>query len=251
MSGGRLPLRLVPPRCHRAEWMDREGNTRDDLEAALSDIAMANRYLGGVAALLDAAGPHLKPYADANAVEILDVGTGGADLPEALVRHARRRGIAVRVTAVDLDPTTAAVAAQWVVGEPAIRVVRADARRLPFRERTFDLVCASLFLHHFLEDEIVSLLRGMAAACRGIVLVNDLQRHRVPWAFIAAASRLTRRHPMFVHDAPLSVLRGFTGDELARLGGRAELRDVRVGRHWPFRLVLTARPPARPGGEPA
>jgi SAM-dependent methyltransferase len=222
--------------------MDRAGNSRNDLEAALSDIALANRYLGGVAALLAAAAPHLAPSPPERTLEILDVGTGGADLPQALVRHARDRGATVRVTAVDLDPATASVAASRVRGEPAIRVVRADARRLPFRERTFDLVCASLFLHHFRDDEVVAILRRMAAACRGVVLVNDLQRHRVPWAFIAAAARLTMRHPMFVHDAPLSVLRGFTETELAALGARAGLRNVRVDRRWPFRLVLTANP---------
>lgn len=222
--------------------MDRAGNTRSDLEAALSDIALANRYLGGVAALLSGAGPLFASSPEGAVVEVLDVGTGGADLPEALVRHGRRRGTEVRVTAVDLDPETAIVAAGRVGGEKAIRVVRADAHRLPFRDRSFDLVCASLFLHHFPENDIVSILRCMAAACRGIVLVNDLQRHRVPWAFIATAARLTRRHPMFVHDAPLSVLRGFTASELAALAARAGLRDVSVTRRWPYRLLLTARP---------
>jgi len=222
--------------------MDSTGNPRASLEAALADIALANRYLGGVSALLGAVEPLLRPGLHRGTLEILDLGTGGADLPEALARRAQDLGTGVRISAVERDPATAQIAAHRVSGQPAIRVIRADAFRLPFRERAFDLVCASLFLHHFSEDEIVILLRNAARVCRGIVLVNDLRRHRVPWAFIGTASRFTFRHAMFVHDAPLSVLRGFTSDELASLARTAGLSDVTVRRRWPFRLVLTGRP---------
>ena len=43
---------LVPARRHDAEWMDRPDNTFEDLDAALRDIAWANRRLGGRRALL-------------------------------------------------------------------------------------------------------------------------------------------------------------------------------------------------------
>jgi SAM-dependent methyltransferase len=220
--------------------MDRSGNSIEDLEAALADIAIVNRRLGGEKVLLDAAGPYLRPPEDGRPLEILDVGTGGADLPAALLREARASGIAARVAAIELDPKTAAIAGRRV--EPGLHVVRADAFRLPFRDRRFDLVCASLFLHHFSEEEGARLLRGLARVCRGTILVNDLERHVVPWAFIAVAARLTGRHPMFVHDAPLSVLRGFTRSELASIAERAGLREIRVEARWPFRLVLTGAP---------
>lgn len=231
---------LVPPRSRRAEWMDRSGNAIEDLEGALADIALVNRRLGGAKVLLDAARPYLRPPEDGRPLEILDVGTGGADLAAALLRAARGRGVAARVAAIEIDPATAAIARRRE--EPGLRVVRADAFRLPFRERGFDLVCASLFLHHFSEEDGTSLLRGFARVCRGAILVNDLERHLVPWAFIAAAARLTRRHPMFVHDAALSVLRGFTRSELLSIAERAGLREIRVRARWPFRLVLAARP---------
>ena len=78
------------------------------------------------------------------------------------------------------------------------------------------------------------------------VLINDLERHLVSWAFISLAARITRRHPMFVHDAPLSVLRGFTRDELlASPGGRARERATVAEAH-----PLPA-PPDDPGAERA
>lgn len=233
---------FVPPRSRRAEWMDRSGNSLEDLEGALADIAIVNRRLGGAKVLLDAVRPWLRASRDGRPFEILDVGTGGADLALALLRAARAEAVEARVAAIEIDAATAAVARRRE--EAGLRVVRADAFRLPFRDRQFDLVCVSLFLHHFPEEEGVRLLRGLARVCRGVIVVNDLARHLVPWAFIAVAARLTRRHPMFVHDAPLSVLRGFTRSELLSIAERAGLRDIRVRARWPFRLVLTARPAA-------
>lgn len=231
---------FVPARSRRPERMDRSGNSIEELEGALRDIAIVNRRLGGAKVLLDAAGPFLRPTGHDGPLEILDVGTGGADLAVALLGETRRAGIDARITGIEIDPVTAEIAGRR--RGPRLHVVRADAFRLPFRDGQFDLVCASLVLHHFSEEEGARLLGVLARVCRGTVLVNDLERHLVPWAFIAVVARLTRRHPMFVHDAALSVLRGFTPSELASIAETAGLRAIRVETRWPFRLVLTAAP---------
>jgi hypothetical protein len=50
---------------------------------------------------------------------------------------------------------------------------------------------------------------------------------------------MTRRHPMFVHDAALSVLRGFTKGELLAAARDAGVPDATVKRRLPYRLLLT------------
>src|SRR5262249_21553132 len=172
-------------------------------------------------------------------IEVLDVGTGTGDLPLAMVRTGRNLRLAVRVTAVDIDATTARAAAAFTSGEGSVRILRADATALPFRESSFDVVTCSMFLHHFPPDDVVRLLSSFRRLARRAVLVNDLRRHRIPWAFIAVASRMTFRHPMFVHDAPLSVLRGFTDEEMRSAARAAGDDHATVRRLWPFRLVLT------------
>jgi 2-polyprenyl-3-methyl-5-hydroxy-6-metoxy-1,4-benzoquinol methylase len=232
----------VPARRLDAEWMDRPGLAADEIEGALRDIRWVNRLLGGRHALLGpldrlfAATPPDRP------VDLLDVGTGGGDLPLAMVRHGLRRGRRVRVTAVDSDPCAVRVAARHAAGCRQVRVLRADAERLPFREGAFDGVTASMFLHHFDHAGVVRLLRDFARLARRVVVVNDLRRHAVPWLFIAAVSRLTWRHRVFRHDSPLSVLRGFTEEELLRAAREADAGRASVDRRWPFRLVLTVAP---------
>lgn len=218
--------------------MDRPGNSRADLAGALADIRFVNRWLGGRRVLLDALRPYLAAPGTAP-LEILDVGTGAADLPIEIVRLARRSGRAIRVTAMDTDPVTAAIATEAARDYPEIGVIVADAFDLPFPERAFDLVTASLFLHHFDEEAAARLVAGFRRVARRAVVVNDLRRHRLPWAFITLASRLTGRSRMFRHDAPLSVLRGFTDAELAAVASESGSRRFSLERRWPFRLLLT------------
>ena len=229
----------VPPRRHDAEWMDRPDNPPEALHAALADIRRVNRWLGGRAALLHAARPWLAAAPAHRPYDVLDVGTGAGDLARDLVALGRAVDREVRVTAIDRDPLTCRIAREDTGPESGVTVVRADAFAPPFPAAAFDLVTASLFLHHFRPADVVRLLATFRRLARRAVLVNDLRRHRLPWAVILLVAHLTRRHPMFVHDAPLSVLRGFTVAELQAAAVASGAGDARVQRRWPYRLLAT------------
>lgn len=234
-----MPSVFVPARRFDPEWMDRTDNTPEDLNGALDDIRAVNRFLGGSKTLVDAVRPFLLARTGGPPLSILDIGTGGADLPLALVAQARRVDRGIRIVAVDRDEVTLDYARRKTSEVPEIELLAADAFDLPFAPGSFDLVTASLFLHHFTPDEAVSLLSSFRRIARGAVLINDLERHIVPWAFIALLARVTRRHPMFVNDAPLSVLRGFTRDELLAAARDAGAGDATVVDRHPYRLLLT------------
>lgn len=229
----------MPARRYDPEWMDRSDNLPADLTGALDDIRLVNRYLRGSGILVAAVRPFLAALGPGETLGVLDVGTGGADLPLDLVAEAKRLRRNIRITAVDRDPITLDYARRMTAGTPEIEVLAADAFELPFPPTSFDLVTASMFLHHFTENDAVRLLSGFKRLAKSAVLVNDLERHLVSWAFISLAARITRRHPMFVHDAALSVLRGFTRKELAELARRAGAREATVRKKIPYRLLLT------------
>ena len=236
-----MPSPFVPARRFDPEWMDRTDNTPEDLNGALDDIRSVNRFLGGSKILVDAVRPLLLATRDGEPLSVLDVGTGGGDLPLDLVGEARRLGRRIRIVAVDRDAVTLNYARRKTSDVPEIELHAADAFELPFAPASFDLVIASMFLHHFAHDDAVRLLSDFRRLARRTVLINDLRRHVVPWAFIGLAARLTRRHPMFVHDAALSVLRGFTEDELLAAACEAGDDGATVTSVLPFRLLLAMR----------
>ena len=229
-----------PRRRHDPEWMDRTDNDAADVEEALRDLALSHRRMGGARVMTRALDPWLTASPPKGTLELLDVGAGGADLCEAMIGRARDLGRVLRVVALDRDPAAVEFAARERTAGTGIDFVRADAFALPFRAGSFDFVTASLFLHHFRPDDVVRLLTGFLSLARRAVIVSDLRRHRVPWLFLMLVSRATGYGPMFVHDAPLSVLRGFTPAELLEAARAAGSAQARVARRWPFRLVLTA-----------
>lgn len=201
------------------ELMDDPGVDPAELARSLAYIRAVNRRLGGCAALLG----RLERWSASwtGPVTLLDVATGSADLPLAACEWARRRGLNLRVTGVDLHEGTLAEARRLTKSEPEIELVRGDALRLEdqFGPGSFDYVHAGLFLHHLDEPDIVRVLRGMWRVARRGVIWNDLVRSR---AGLAVIHLLTIGRPRMIrHDARVSVRAGFTRDEAVELAARA------------------------------
>ena len=179
---------------------------------------------------------------------LLDIATGAADLPIAAARWAKSAGIDLRITAVDLHPTTVELARERVaasgVGD-AIDVEQADAFGLVERYgvASFDYVHAGLFLHH-LENEVrvLTMLAMMDRLAREGVFWNDLVRSRVGYAFIWLMT--LGREEMVRHDARVSVLAGFTPREARDLAERAGLENWSFGWNlFTHRFTVAARKP--------
>ena len=95
-------------------------------------------------------------------LQIVDVGSGGGDLLRQIAGWARRRGIAVQLTGIDLNPYAARAAAESTPKELGITWVTGDA--VVYRpEKPMDIVVSSLLAHHLEDEEIVALLRWMEA----------------------------------------------------------------------------------------
>ncbi len=212
------------------------------LRGNLHDLARVNRRLGGAALSIRAVDALA---ADRSALDIVDVGTGGADIPVALLEHAARTGRAWRVTGVDGRPEVLAAAAatdRHLTATPGLSLHVGDGRGLAFADDAFDVAHTSLVVHHLDPDGVVLLLGEMARVARIGVVVNDLVRGRLALAGAWALTRVATRNRYTRHDAPLSVRRAYTRAELERLVGDAGLTvvdrfDGFAGHRWAITAV--------------
>src|SRR4051794_15956901 len=209
-----------------AELLDGELLDPDALVGNLRDLARINRLTGGTRLSQRA----LASLDDSTDVAfVLDVGTGGADIPVALLAAARRAGRPLSITATDSRTEVLAAAR---VARPALERIPdltlsvADGRGLPFRDGSFDVAHASLVLHHLEPDDAIAFLCELRRVARVGVVVNDLVRGRLAWlggwllVHAIATSRFTR------HDGPLSVRRAYSRAELDELVAAAGLQPV-------------------------
>jgi SAM-dependent methyltransferase len=202
------------------------GVAEGEARRSLRDLRFVNRWLGGRRALLEAVLPHLRAGG-----RLLDVGCGSADLPAFL---ARRGPSPLLVVGLDRK----ALHLREAPGE--VQGVLADVRALPFPPRSFDVVTASLFLHHFDAPELPRLLRALHGLCRGVLVVNDLHRAHVPYWFGRFAFPLVFASRVSVHDGLVSIRRGFRPGDLREAFQEAEIPRVRVERRFPYRLIAVA-----------
>lgn len=232
---------LTPKRIYEEELLDAGEGTDNDVAQSLADLRRINRFLGGKKVVLQA----ILSCLDGTRLErisLLDVGTGSADLPMTVAESCNARGLETFIAAVDISERNLRVSRAQLGVSPEIELVRADSLRLPFAARSFDFVTASLFLHHFRDDDVVRLLADFGRIARRAVIVNDLIRNLVPYYFTRLAGPILATSFLTRNDAPVSVLRGFTTDEMRDLASRAGLRVRELKRVFPYRLSMVAEP---------
>jgi len=230
-------LAPIPRREGVVELLDRPDNSDEEVHGNLRDLEWFNRHLGGVRTIL----LHLNRMVGDRSptpLTILDIATGGADIPRALCRWARRRRLAVTIEAIDRNEQILAAAREWSADYPEIRLRRAEAPPLPYPDRSFDYVTSSLFFHHLTEAQGIRLLQEMRRIGRRGVIVNDLLRSRLACLLTAITTRLLSANRLTRHDGPMSVLRGFRPEELLHMATEAGLGDASVSLHSWFRIAL-------------
>jgi len=228
-------------RSYEKEMMDLPGQPRELLEQDLRNLRVINRYLGGAAnvvrGLRRAVGSH-----ELESFSLLDVATGSADIPLAVLAWAKKNRIGARIVACDADPVTAENAAALCGRVPEITVMRADAFAPPCAPESFDFVLASQFLHHFPEPQIVALLKSWSQVARKAIIVSDLVRHPLAYYGISLLARVCTSNVMTLTDAPLSVKRAFTVAEWRELLHEAGVGPFQLFAGVPFRVMALISP---------
>lgn len=225
--------------------MDQPGLDRVQHDAALRGLTRIHQWSGLVGRFWKPIRSFLKQRLEQqqtlqreSTFRIMDVGCGDGYLTRRLAARARRDGWAVEFALCDFSETAIELASQRCMEESVAatcHVVDVLKDDLP---GSADVVVCSLFLHHFSESEVVTILRRMNAA-GGLVIIEDLRRTRLGYWLAVIVVRLLSRSPVVHFDGPVSVTNAFTIDEMRSLCQQAGLANFSFVRRWPQRFVLT------------
>lgn len=215
------------------EWMDNLDVAPAALAENLRDLRRLNVLLGWTRSVVQAVAQVVRRER-LREFRLLDVATGSADIPLAISHWAHRHGLRAYVVASDIHPTMLMVAAEYRRGAD-LALVRHNALLAPFKPGSFHIATCNLSLHHFPPQQAAILLRELGRVAEHVI-VTDLRRSRAAyWSALVLASLL--RHKLTRHDAPISVLRSYTGEELRALAAEAGL-EATVRPLFPFRMLL-------------
>ena len=227
-------------RARLREKMD-EPCSRAELRACLQDLARLNRWFLAARPIL-AWLRSLDLQRLGRPAALLDVGCGYGDLLRRVERWAAARGVAMKLTGIDLNPDAIAIATEATDGAGSIAWVASDVFTYAPAQPP-DLIVSSLFTHHLDDDELVRFVGWMEARAGLGWCINDLFRAPVPYHLLAVFAKVTRLHAFVQHDGPVSIARAFRPEDWRGICARAGLKEheVTIRAYTPARLCVMRR----------
>lgn len=227
-------------RAQLTELMD-EPCSRAEMHACLRDLERVNRWLLGYRPTLHWL-KSLNLARCAEPVRILDVGCGYGDTLRTIERWARDRRIEVELTGLDLNPDSAAIAAEATTSQSRIGWVTADVFTYAPRPAPH-IVISSLFTHHLTDRAVCAFVRWMEGNTQIGWFINDLTRAPIPYYLFGWFARAMRLHPFVQHDGRVSIARGFIPNDWRTLCVEAGLSEsqIEIRGFTPGRLCVSRR----------
>lgn len=226
-------------RSDKLEHIDTGAYTAAEYESCIEELQLVNRWMGDAHTLKRTLFREIDAQSLKN-FSILDVGAGSGELLRVTAGWARQTGRRLSAVGLELNQRSAESINEESDRFDEITSVRGDALQLPFFNSEFDYVMCSLFTHHFINEQVVQILREMSRVAKRRIFVIDLNRHPIAYFLYTTVGKLVLHNRLLRHDGALSILRSFKPDELLELAQQAGLKDSLVERHFPYRLVLSA-----------
>jgi len=215
------------------ELLDTDSGTPAEVATALSDLRHINQWFGGIAASQSMIAQVARKLG-VRSLSMLEVAAGAGYVPQAASTRLQKSGVQLQVTL--LDRAHSHLRNSSGNGTSA---VAGDALALPFADESFDLVSCCLFAHHLEPREIVQFVNDGLRVCRTAVIINDVVRDPIHLALVYLSLPLYRSH-FTHHDAPASVRRAYTVEEMHGILEQTRAARVEIECHPLFRMGAIA-----------
>ena len=210
---------------------------------ALQGLERINRWSRSLQIVWPALAALCREHPD-QTIQVLDVATGGGDIPLGIHQRAQQLGLKIKVRGCDLSPRAVEYSqarAKTIGVTGGLEYFQLDVFNQNFPADVDVLMC-SLFLHHLDAEHAQTLLSKMAQHARKLVLINDLVRSRTGVMLAHAATRLLTTSPVVHADGPQSVRAAFTLNEIKSMAAGAGLSGFTLEKRWPCRFLLQWKP---------
>jgi len=221
-------------RSYKKELLDRDDIPFDAIKKNMAELEFINKYLGGHKITVQG---FINLLRDKKEISVCEIGCGGGDNLLAIFRWCKKRNIKATFIGIDINPDCISIArSTCTFGN--FNFVVSDFRNFIFDDKKPDIIFSSLFCHHFTNEDVVSMLQWMMDHSSQGVFINDLQRHAVAYRSIQVLTKTFSDSYLVKNDAPLSVLRGFTKNELKQILQKAGITSYSLQWRWAFRWLL-------------
>jgi len=226
-------------RTREVELMDDFTMTGKLLANTLDQLANINKWLGGNSITLSGLKKLLKNESKSRPITIIDLGCGNGDMLRKVADYGKKQGYNFKLIGIDANEYTVNYANKLSQDYKEISYLQQDVFSNQFKNLNYDIVLSTLFLHHFSEEEIVTLLSLVLKKSTIGIIVNDLHRHAMAY-YLFELLCLTIKNQMIKKDGLISILRGFKRVDLERISKKLNV-DIYIKWKWAFRYQWIIR----------
>jgi len=220
-------------RSDATEIMDDFSISGKILHKTLDTLANINKWLGGNKVTLYGLKKVIKNHPKNVPITIIDLGCGGGDILRKVSKYGKKEGYIFKLVGVDANKDAVDYARELSKDYPEISFVACDIFSDAFESLQYDVVLTTLFLHHFKEDQIISMLSSLKKKAKLGIVVNDLHRHPMAY-YLFKLVCVTIKNTMIIEDGLTSILRGFKRDELENFSKKLQVTP-QIKWKWAFR----------------
>lgn len=222
-------------RTDKEELMDDFSIGGDLLRDTLDKLENINRWLGGNKVTVNGLKSILKNHPKDKEITIVDVGCGHGDILRDVAKFGRKNNYKFKLIGIDANPTAIEYANELSTAYPELSFKTEDIFSNDFKNRAFDVVLATLFLHHFKKEQLVSFLKNTLKQTSIGIVVNDLHRHKLAYYLFLLLS-IFIKNKMIIEDGLTSVLRGFKRIDIEQMSKKINVKPE-ISWKWAFRFL--------------
>jgi SAM-dependent methyltransferase len=221
---------IIPEIIDDFEWSGK------DLEQNLEEIEWVNRNLGGTAASALPILSYIQKNLRKN-ITIADIGCGSGDVLKKIQIHTQPVK-QIQLIGVDANEHIIQFAREKHFKDQEISFIHANVINQPQLIPKADVYMLNLFLHHFEENEIETILKNILVHQPSLIVINDLQRSRLAYYLFTLVCKLKNASFVTLNDGRLSILKGFNRSEMKKMANTTPGYHTRLKWQWAFRWQL-------------
>ena len=220
-------------RSEETEIMDDFSMKGELLRDTLDKLGNINKWLGGNRITLSGIRHLLNNQPKSKTYTIIDLGCGHGDILRLIADYGRKNDYKFKLIGIDANQDAIDYAGELSVNYPELSFKKQDIFSEEFKTLNYDIALTTLFLHHFKEKEIVTLLDNLSSSVTLGVVVNDLQRSKIAYGLFKLLGLVISNH-MIVQDGLTSILRAFKRKDLEKISNELNLNS-QIKWKWAFR----------------
>ena len=223
-------------RSSHMEIMDNLDCKGEVVDQTLYELDLINQFLRGNEITIKGIDQLLK-NTPSKTYSIIDLGCGSGKMLQLIETDAARKSRSVNLTGIDGNSNIVHYAREHSVSS-AIDFKAIDIFSEEFQQLHADVFVATLFLHHFDDEQLIQLFQQLKQQAKIGIVVNDLHRHPLAYYSFKLISTLFSKSAMVKFDGPLSVLRAFKKEDLKAILAKAGIENYSLAWKWAFRWQL-------------